>query len=480
MAAAMWSSEGHSSSTSCRRHPSDPLEESASSLPPPNKKSRSKRNNTQSSEPGASREEQCRHKAIEKAFLKAQSHALNSERSVSQPPSVARSPRSVRDLSPDVLGNPQTVSPSEPQRLFQTLPDSEQSPALPPVPPLPPPPPLPTTPMADSLEAFISRAIRQTISECLNQAPASPALATSSQPHSGVQGSAWLDQEQSDFQVTLDQASVSEGEDYQDQAWSDDEGLGPDQLAFIGLFKPQLFCSLLFKAIAITRLGSPPSAAPSATDPAAAMFAEPTSDPETIPAPKLFTDMLQCQWALPGAGHSPNGLDKRLYNSASPLLDILQVPMVDPPIVALTDYSHPTGAPEDSLRPEDKRAEKTLLKGHQTTAWSIQASTSASFFNWAALLWLKQLQARLPLSDARSHQDLNKIAAALEYSADATLNSTHFSARVLGFNVASCRLLWLRNWQADMRSKWQLASAPYSSGALFGSALEPLLVETRD
>lgn len=113
-------------------------------------------------------------------------------------------------------------------------------------------------------------------------------------------------------------------------------------------------------------------------------------------------------------------------------------------------------------------------------AWSIRASSSASFFNRAALLWLKQLQDRLPLSETRAHQDLNKIAASLEYSADTTLNATRFAAKALGSSVASRRLLWLRGWQADIRSKWQLASAPYSTSSLFGPPLEPFLIETRD
>ncbi|XP_034282740.1 RNA-binding protein 33-like [Pantherophis guttatus] len=243
-----------------------------------------------------------------------------------------------------------------------------------------------------------------------------------------------------------------------------------------------MFRSLLFKAIATTCLGELPStsATPAPPDPASALFAELTVAPETVPTPKLFLNVLHRQWSLPGAGPSPNNLDKCLYNSAQALADLLQPPTVDPPIIALTNPVHPTGPPEDSLCPEDKRAEKTLLKGHLAAAWSIRVSSSASFFNRAALLWLKQLQDRLPRSDLRAHQDLNKIAAALEYSADATLNATRFAARALGSSITSRRLLWLQNWQADIRSKWQLASAPYTVGSLFGPPLERLLVETRD
>lgn len=72
-----------------------------------------------------------------------------------------------------------------------------------------------------------------------------------------------------------------------------------------------------------------------------------------------------------------------------------------------------------------------MIKAHQSAAWAIWTATSASFFNHASLLWLKQLQDWLPPSDTRTHQDLNKIIASLEYSADATLNSTQFCGSVI-------------------------------------------------
>ncbi|XP_060547192.1 uncharacterized protein LOC117673540 [Pantherophis guttatus] len=63
---------------------------------------------------------------------------------------------------------------------------------------------------------------------------------------------------------------------------------------------------------------------------------------------------------------------------------------------------------------------------------------------------LAEATSKLPnLSDAQSHQDLNKISAALEYSTDATLNATRFSAKSLGSTITSRRLLWLRSWQAN-------------------------------
>lgn len=83
-------------------------------------------------------------------------------------------------------------------------------------------------------------------------------------------------------------------------------------------------------------------------------------------------------------------------------------------------------------------------------------------------MWIKQLHDRLPVSDTRAHQDANKIMAALEYSADATLNSSRFAAKAIGSSITSCRLLWLRQWHVDSKNKWRLASSPYSGDKLFG------------
>lgn len=65
--------------------------------------------------------------------------------------------------------------------------------------------------------------------------------------------------------------------------------------------------------------------------------------------------------------------------------------------------------------------------------------------------------------------------AAVEYMADASLNSAKFASRALAYNVITRRLLWLCHWNADMRSKWKLASAPFK-----GEALDLVLIKNKD
>uniref|UniRef100_A0A2D4J9D0 Lamina-associated polypeptide 2 alpha C-terminal domain-containing protein n=1 Tax=Micrurus lemniscatus lemniscatus TaxID=129467 RepID=A0A2D4J9D0_MICLE len=85
----------------------------------------------------------------------------------------------------------------------------------------------------------------------------------------------------------------------------------------------------------------------------------------------------------------------------------------------------------------------------------------------------------IPATNIRAHQDVAKLIAAAEFSADATFNIVKFSSRAIASQIAARRLFWLRHWQANVKHKWWLASAPISENKLFGSALEPLLIETR-
>lgn len=188
----------------------------------------------------------------------------------------------------------------------------------------------------------------------------------------------------------VSQGSLSEEDVILDQNLSEDEGLEPDQPSFVGLFRPQIFRSLLFKAQTTMRLGGVPSRSEAnrvTIDPTSSLFEEPSIQAEVVPAPKLFSDVVQRQWSFPSSGPLPNGLDKRFYNMASDFSNLLQVPSVDAPVVALSS-SPITGPPDESLRPEDKKAERTLIKGHQASSWSIQASSATSFFNRASVLWL--------------------------------------------------------------------------------------------
>lgn len=104
----------------------------------------------------------------------------------------------------------------------------------------------------------------------------------------------------------------------------------------------------------------------------------------------------------------------------------------------------------------------------------------ASFFNCTNLLWLCQLQERISPHDVQLQQDINKLLVATQFSADATLNVVKYAPRALSSSVTFRCLLWLRNWQADTKSKWRLAASSFTGGSLFGESLEPILIENKD
>ncbi|XP_060543266.1 uncharacterized protein LOC132710656 [Pantherophis guttatus] len=276
-------------------------------------------------------------------------------------------------------------------------------------------------------------------------------------------------------------AFIDEGDP--DSDLSEDENLPPDQPAFTGLFPQALFKSLLFKAVNTARLSSPnadpvpPQSSSGALD---LMFAEPARPITSVPTPPLFLDVVKRQWESPASAPLPSSNDKRNFQVSSDLETLLQIPSVDAPVAALLPNSNVPGEPDEGFRPEERRSDQVLQKAFQSSSWAIKATTTASFFNRTTLLWLRQLQEKLAPGDTRIRQDLNKIVAAVQFSADSTLNAARFSTKSLASAVTARRLLYLRHWQADARHKWRLASVPFKGTKLFGDALDPFLTETRD
>lgn len=129
---------------------------------------------------------------------------------------------------------------------------------------------------------------------------------------------------------------------------------------------------------------------------------------------------------------------------APELEELLQWTKVDASIAGLTSLTLIPSNSMECLKVQDKKAETSFHKTHLASAWAIKASTAASFFNRASLLWLHQLLARVPPENTRLHQDINKLTAA-EFSADATLNAAKFTSRALASNVTSHQLAWFHH-----------------------------------
>ncbi|XP_013907088.1 PREDICTED: uncharacterized protein LOC106537476 [Thamnophis sirtalis] len=262
---------------------------------------------------------------------------------------------------------------------------------------------------------------------------------------------------------------------------SGDQDGTPDPHGFVGLFSPALFKTLLQKAKATARIGGDPAGLdPASSDPNNLLFTEPATEKEEIPCPKFFLDVVQRQWAVLGSGPHPTINDKRFYNVGPNLTAAFDPPTIDEPVAAFPSYTVLSTNTDGALNPEEKKIEMALVMGHKSAAWAVKSAMAASFFNRTSLLWLKQMRARIPVTDLQTHEDINNLIAAAEFSADATLNSVRFASKSIGSSVTGRRVLWLRNWKSNMKFKWKLACAPFKGEKLFGEALEPILIETRD
>lgn len=100
--------------------------------------------------------------------------------------------------------------------------------------------------------------------------------------------------------------SLLEDVERRDPEHFSDEGLLPELPAFMGLFPPNIFKSLLFKATNVAHLTSLASEPVSTTSRGAAdmLFSEPDRVADTIPAPCLFVDVVNGRGHLQGQPHS--------------------------------------------------------------------------------------------------------------------------------------------------------------------------------
>lgn len=235
----------HPSSSSGRSHHlSDPLE-GPSAQPPPSKRAQNKKASAAPAIASSSREEQRFPGLLHKPSLLP--HCLPRNPLLYQGPLTGR-----MTASPD---HPPSAGPAPPpgkEPLFQTVSEAPTPQSTSPAPAFADPPsqaaPLQ---LPQAFKILLSRAIREGFAQCLQQVglPAGTPIPAQPSQHRELEDIA-SDHEPEDYDYSGEQASTSEPDEAPESALSDDEGLLPDQSPFIGLFRPQMFRSLLFKAIA--------------------------------------------------------------------------------------------------------------------------------------------------------------------------------------------------------------------------------------
>ncbi|XP_070591367.1 CUE domain-containing protein 1 isoform X1 [Erythrolamprus reginae] len=261
--------------------------------------------------------------------------------------------------------------------------------------------------------------------------------------------------------------------------FSEDEN-PPEQQPVAGLFKPALFRTLLFKAKQVMNLQGTKTSEEDTGKTSASLLREPQPETDSIPASHIFIEGVKKPWQYPAAAQGPSNLERKFYTFDEEVEKLLEFPPIDQPVVTLVSSALVPSETGESLKPEDRKAETLLRKTHQMAGWGFRAAAAASFFNRASIMWLQEMQSRIGPEEGRLRQDLSKLLAAAEFSADATLHAAKFASRGMATTLSSRRLLWLRNWPADLKSKWRLASAPLQGSMLFGEILDKVLIEDKD
>lgn len=163
---------------------------------------------------------------------------------------------------------------------------------------------------------------------------------------------------------------------------SEDEESSPEPPAFVGLFDPALFKSLLHKASTSAKIGPDQEAqsGPSTSQDTSLLFSEPIVTQKHIPCHPLFLNTIQKQWGTPGTLPTLGRTDKRLFNVAPALSEALEVPVVDEPLTPPFSSFMVSGDMAETMKAQDRKSKLSFRKTHQALAWAVKTATSTSFF----------------------------------------------------------------------------------------------------
>lgn len=200
------------------------------------------------------------------------------------------------------------------------------------------------------------------------------------------------------------------------------------------------------------------------------------SNPKTFPFLIFFERQLKAEWLCPATSKQSPSSMKRLYNLPDFANELLAVPLVDAPVLALQSTGLLSEDGQGSLRDSwDKKIEIALRLNHEATAHA-----TASIVTRAVIVWGFKMLELLPESEHRLIEGATQMLKASSFAADSTLDGRIFASRALASLVVARQGVWLRAWQADLHSKQLAVAYTYKGGKLFGPSLEKILIETRE
>lgn len=196
--------------------------------------------------------------------------------------------------------------------------------------------------------------------------------------------------------------------------------------------------------------------------------------------PEFFGSQLRAEWSKPASNKQFSPFFKKLYDLPPSASELLQVPLVDAPVVALQSSGLLAEDGQGCVRDHwDKRMEAALQRSHEATAMAIKACVTASVVSRASIVYGRKLMQLISPDDKCLLQGAGRMLKASAFATDAMLDAMSFASRAMASSVMARRGLWLRAWRADTQSKLIVASYPFEGKKLFGDSLDKILVETR-
>lgn len=187
---------------------------------------------------------------------------------------------------------------------------------------------------------------------------------------------------------------------------------------------------------------------------------------------------MRAEWAKPAANRQCSQDVKKLYNLPPFVSEILQVPLVDAPVLAIQSSGLLSEDSQGNIKDAwDRRVDTALRRYHEATT---MACTTASVVSRASIVLGGKMLELLPVSESRLREGASRMLKATSFTADATLDALIFSSRAVASSTVARRGIWLRAWQADIHSKQIVTGYPFQVEKLFGSCLYRILIETRD
>lgn len=116
----------------------------------------------------------------------------------------------------------------------------------------------------------------------------------------------------------------------------------------------------------------------------------------------------------------------------------------------------------------------------KSASWAFRAASANSILACAAFIWTKELAKVEKDLPKRVKNMLKKIFLTAAFTADSSFDTMQYFPRAMAENISAHHAIRLRNWKGDSGSQSKLTNIPFEGRNLFGSTMEPILVESKD